>query len=84
MLQQFVYHMDGTLEITNARSNPSILEQTRATLGAWDPHYMSKIRSCGSLQSGNDALLRAKQEPLDEGQADEKRLAMLQRKKEVG
>ena len=25
------------LEITDARSNPSILEQTRTTLGAWDP-----------------------------------------------
>lgn len=53
-------------------------------LGTGIQHSMSNIRSCGSLQSGNDALLRAKQEPIDDGQGIQKRLAMLHEKKQVG
>lgn len=42
---------------------------------------MSGLRSCGSLQTGNEALLKAKGE-LDEKNAD--RIDELQRMKEVG
>lgn len=41
-----------------------------------------KLRSCGSLQSGNDALLKVKGEPTTTSKADKK--ALLEKSKKDG